>query len=86
MKVLPDHEVLFLNVLANGHSFGASSFHVLRMCVGIRMLVLTLLDDIHSEVKVSFVYIVLSLLKKIKGSVLDMDAAPIVQNLAIRLK
>jgi len=64
MKVLPDHEVLFLNVLANGHSFGASSFHVLRMCVGIRMLVLTLLDDIHSEVKVSFVYIVLSLLKK----------------------
>ncbi|XP_066328217.1 uncharacterized protein [Miscanthus floridulus] len=49
MKVLPDHEVLYLNVLANGHSFGASSFHVLRMCVGIRMLVRTLLDDIHSE-------------------------------------
>jgi hypothetical protein len=64
MKVLPDHEVLYLNVLANGQSFGASSFHVLRMCVGIRMLVLTLLDDIHLEVKVSFVYIVLSLLKK----------------------
>jgi len=95
MKVLPDHEVLYLNVLASGHSFGASSYHVLTMCDGIRMQVLrlydtmiekTLLDNLGSEVKLCFIYLVLSLLKKIKGSVLDMDAAPIVQNLAIRLK
>ena len=75
MKVLPDHEVLYLNVLASGHSFGASSYHVLTMCDGIRMQVLrlhdtmiekTLLDNLGSEVKLCFIYLVLSLLKKNK--------------------
>ena len=40
--MLPDIMFLYLNVLANGHAFGASAFHVLRMCSGIRRLVLTL--------------------------------------------
>ena len=73
MKVLPDHEVLYLKVLASGHSFGASSYHVLTMCDGIRMQVLrlydtmiekTLLDNLGSEVKLCFIYLVLSLIKK----------------------
>ncbi|PUZ70255.1 hypothetical protein GQ55_2G212300 [Panicum hallii var. hallii] len=34
MTVLPDITFLHLNVLANGDAFGASAFHVLRMCSG----------------------------------------------------
>ncbi|KAL6647704.1 hypothetical protein ACP70R_015141 [Stipagrostis hirtigluma subsp. patula] len=42
MRMLPDITSLSLAVLANGHAFGASSFHVLRMCTGIRKLMLAL--------------------------------------------
>ncbi|KAL6637802.1 hypothetical protein ACP70R_025374 [Stipagrostis hirtigluma subsp. patula] len=42
MTLLPDLTFLYLVVIANGHVFGASSFHVLRMCTGIRRLVLEL--------------------------------------------
>ncbi|KAL6647325.1 hypothetical protein ACP70R_014762 [Stipagrostis hirtigluma subsp. patula] len=40
LMVLPEFRFLYLVVIANGHAFGASSFHVLRMCTGIRRLVL----------------------------------------------
>uniref|UniRef100_A0A0A9DFY0 Uncharacterized protein n=1 Tax=Arundo donax TaxID=35708 RepID=A0A0A9DFY0_ARUDO len=42
MTVLPGITILHLIVMANGHAFGASSFHVLRMCSGIRKLILGL--------------------------------------------
>jgi hypothetical protein len=32
MTMLPDITTLHLNVLANGHAFGTSAFHVLRVC------------------------------------------------------
>uniref|UniRef100_A0A0A9G963 FBD domain-containing protein n=1 Tax=Arundo donax TaxID=35708 RepID=A0A0A9G963_ARUDO len=42
MTVLPDFTFLYLVVITNGHAFGASSFHVLWLCTGIRRLVLKL--------------------------------------------
>jgi hypothetical protein len=53
MTMLPDITILHLYVNANGHRFGASAFHVLRMCSGIRRLMLTLPE---AEVRQSFVY------------------------------
>ncbi|PNT77179.1 hypothetical protein BRADI_1g58802v3 [Brachypodium distachyon] len=41
MTRLPDIRFLTLFLLTTGHSFGASSFHVFRMCTGIRKLMLT---------------------------------------------
>ncbi|KAL6647718.1 hypothetical protein ACP70R_015155 [Stipagrostis hirtigluma subsp. patula] len=38
MTILPHIKFLHLTVLANGHAFGASSFHVLRLCSGITRL------------------------------------------------
>ncbi|TVU41447.1 hypothetical protein EJB05_14964, partial [Eragrostis curvula] len=52
MTMLPEIRDLQLIVMANGHAFGASTFHVLRKCSGIRMLHLKL--DM-AEVKSSFV-------------------------------
>ncbi|KAL6647721.1 hypothetical protein ACP70R_015158 [Stipagrostis hirtigluma subsp. patula] len=49
MTVLPEFTFLHLIVIANGHSFGASSFHVLRMCTGIRRMVLKLSDPSDLE-------------------------------------
>ncbi|KAL6647714.1 hypothetical protein ACP70R_015151 [Stipagrostis hirtigluma subsp. patula] len=49
MTMLPDIMVLHLAVVANGHSFGASAFHVLRMCADIRRLVLILRSPTDSE-------------------------------------
>nr|TKW30159.1 hypothetical protein SEVIR_2G016800v2 [Setaria viridis] len=40
MTVLPDITFLCLVVIASGHAFGASSFHALRLCTGIRRLTL----------------------------------------------
>ncbi|GJN10475.1 hypothetical protein PR202_ga28570 [Eleusine coracana subsp. coracana] len=42
MTTLPDVTTLQLRVLAEGHAFGACSFHVLRICSGIKRLVLVL--------------------------------------------
>ncbi|KAF6986787.1 hypothetical protein CFC21_004507 [Triticum aestivum] len=44
MTKFPNITILKLEVLACGHSFGASSFHLLRMSSGIRELKLKLLD------------------------------------------
>ncbi|CAN6180935.1 unnamed protein product [Urochloa humidicola] len=38
MTMLPEIMNLHLVVVANGHAFGGSSFHVLRLCTGIRRL------------------------------------------------
>ncbi|CAN6180980.1 unnamed protein product [Urochloa humidicola] len=42
MNALPDLAILHLMVDTNGHAFGAGAFHVLKMCIGIRKLVLEL--------------------------------------------
>ncbi|XP_047084108.1 uncharacterized protein LOC124695295 [Lolium rigidum] len=39
---LPDITHLALDICPNGHSFGASVFHVLGMCTGVKMLLFTL--------------------------------------------
>jgi len=54
MTVLPDIMILHLNILANKHVFGASAFHVLRMCSGIRKLMLAFLAPTVVEVRLSF--------------------------------
>jgi hypothetical protein len=55
MKKLPDIQSLDLHVTANGHATGASLFHVLKKCSGIKKLNLELSSP-HLEVKLSFVY------------------------------
>ncbi|KAM3366544.1 hypothetical protein ACQJBY_015756 [Aegilops geniculata] len=40
MTRLPDVTCLSLTVMSNGHYFGASSFHILRLCTGVRKLAL----------------------------------------------
>jgi len=54
MAVLPDITFLSLMVMANGHALEASAFHVLRLCTGIRRLMLLFL----SEVNLFFVYLI----------------------------
>ena len=55
LTVLPDITFLHLKVDANGHAFQASAFHVLRLCTGIRRLIL----QFGLEVKLFFVYLIL---------------------------
>ncbi|CAN6180952.1 unnamed protein product [Urochloa humidicola] len=43
MTMLPEIMNLHLVVMAHGHAFGGSSFHVLRLCTGIRRLQLQLI-------------------------------------------
>jgi hypothetical protein len=57
LTVLPDITFLRLKVAANGHAFEASAFHVLRLCTGIRRLML----QFGLEVKLFFVYLILPL-------------------------
>jgi hypothetical protein len=59
MTVLPAITFLHLMVMANGHAFEASAFHVLRLCTGIRTLVLQLVA-IGSKVNLFSVYLILS--------------------------
>lgn len=55
MKTLPDIASLVVGVIANGHATGASLFHVLKKCSGIRKLALELSSP-DLEVKLSFLY------------------------------
>jgi hypothetical protein len=57
MTMLPDIMILQLNVLANGHAFGASAFHVLRMCSSIKKLMLSFVPPTEVEVRLSFVFL-----------------------------
>ncbi|TKW30128.1 hypothetical protein SEVIR_2G014600v4 [Setaria viridis] len=49
MKMLPQITFLQLAVSNEGHAFGASSFHLLRMCTGLRRLVFVLHDNRNLE-------------------------------------
>ncbi|CAO2205643.1 unnamed protein product [Urochloa humidicola] len=51
MTMLPDIMNLHLAVMANGHAFGGSSFHALRLCPGIRRLLLQLPSRTDLEVQ-----------------------------------
>ncbi|GJM95341.1 hypothetical protein PR202_ga12063 [Eleusine coracana subsp. coracana] len=51
MAVFPDLTFLYLGIFANGHAFGASSFHILKMCTGLRRLVLGFCDPTELELK-----------------------------------
>ncbi|OQU91373.1 uncharacterized protein LOC8062514 isoform X2 [Sorghum bicolor] len=53
MAVLPDITFLRLVVMTNGHAFGASAFHVLRLSTGIRRLML-LLSPTRAEAQTIF--------------------------------
>ncbi|TVU08973.1 hypothetical protein EJB05_42402, partial [Eragrostis curvula] len=54
MTVLPNFNFLDLVVIAYGHAFGASSFHVLRMCTSIRRMVLTFSAPRNFKVNIYF--------------------------------
>jgi len=54
MTMLPDVTSLHLTVMAKGHAFGACSFHVLRICSGIKRLVLSLYTPSVLEVTIVF--------------------------------
>lgn len=58
--MLPDIMVLDVSVIANEHAFGASLFHVLRLCSGIKKLKLTLDPSLEVIVILSFYIIFLS--------------------------
>jgi hypothetical protein len=59
MAVLPDITFLSLMVMANGHAFEASAFHVLRLCTGItRLMLLFVATRSESEVNLFFVYLI----------------------------
>jgi hypothetical protein len=54
---LPDITCLALDINPRGHSFGASVFHFLRMCTGVRKLLFTVRGATsHAEVILSFLY------------------------------
>jgi hypothetical protein len=57
MTTLPDITILHLDVSANRHAFGASAFHVLRMCCSIKRLMLSFLPPTEVEVRLSLVYL-----------------------------
>ena len=56
MTRLPDVDYLTLDIFSCGHSFGASSFHVLKMSSGIRELTLQLVTRRDSKVTLYLVY------------------------------
>ena len=61
MRTLPKVRTLHLIVMPFGHSYGASLFHILRVCTGVRKLVLEL--PAAPEVKLYFFYLIGSLIR-----------------------
>jgi hypothetical protein len=57
MTMLPGITILHLNVLANGHAFGDSAFHVLRMCSSIKKLMLSFLPPTELEVRLHLYFL-----------------------------
>jgi hypothetical protein len=51
ITVLPQVMFLHLDILNEGHAFGASLFNVLRMCSGLRRLSLEFYTNSDMEVK-----------------------------------
>ncbi|KAI5012657.1 hypothetical protein ZWY2020_024923 [Hordeum vulgare] len=51
MTMLPVISLLSIGVIAHGHACGASLFHVLKMCTGVRRLILTLNPHTNLEVQ-----------------------------------
>lgn len=51
ITMLPQVTTLNLNIRNQGHAFGASCFHMLRMCTGLQQLKLKLYADTNLEVK-----------------------------------
>jgi hypothetical protein len=68
---LPRVTFLELVVMSNGQAFGASSFHVMKLCTGIRKLSLVLHTHIDSEVKI-YLFTLIAVYKAI-----CMPSAPI---------
>jgi len=69
ITVLPDLTTLPLIVMSSGHCFGDSSLHVLRICTGIRKLVLELSSFPELKVKMCFAYLRLSLVSQKKRNI-----------------
>ncbi|XP_071682485.1 F-box/LRR-repeat protein 25 [Lolium perenne] len=59
MARLPYVTFLTLLITAKGHSFGASSFHVLRTCTSIRKLMLIFSSSLDLEVRLSLICLLL---------------------------
>ena len=60
MTILPDVTSLHLILSVEGHSFGACSFHILRMCPGIKRLIMDLSNRFILKVWLSFICLNLS--------------------------
>ncbi|CAN6170644.1 unnamed protein product [Urochloa humidicola] len=57
LTILPEITSLHLILRAKGHSFGACSFHILRICSGIKRLTMDLSDRFNLKVRLSLVYL-----------------------------
>ena len=69
VRTLPKVTTLHLIVMSSGHCFGDSSLHVLRICTGIRKLVLELSSFPELKVKMCFAYLRLSLVSQKKRNI-----------------
>lgn len=58
MTILPDIMTLDVRVIANEHAFGASLFHVLRLCSGIKKLTLDLSPPSLEVIVIPLIYII----------------------------
>ncbi|XP_066360343.1 uncharacterized protein [Miscanthus floridulus] len=58
MAMLPDIMVLDVSIIANEHAFGASLFHVLRLCSGIKKLTLDLSSPSLLVIVIPLFYII----------------------------
>lgn len=56
ITMLPTVTSLELIVMAEGHAFGACPFHILRICSGMKRLILVLSSGLDLEVKLICLY------------------------------